>query len=763
MTKRLLLAFFFPALLLNSLFGQNFYNIDSIQEVKLTFFETNWDAKLDSLKNVNEEAFLLAKSVEINGELFDSVGVKYKGNSTYNASNQKNPMHIALDYVHANADYKGYSDVKLGNGFADPSFVREPLSYEILRQYMVAPHANYAKVWINGTYWGVYSNQESINKKFLRDNFYTAGDNPFFKCTPVGGAGPGSSGVPDLVYSSTDSSAYYKKYEIKSDYGWKSLLALMDSLKNNPSKVHKILDVDRVLWMLAFNDVLINLDSYTGVFAQNYYLYLDANGRWLPVVWDLNMSFGGFSMLGSGGGGGLSVTQMQNMDPLVQSTNASRPLIQKLLADPVYKRQYLAHIRTILAENFADTHYRDRALHMQAIVDSAVLADTKKFSSYQNFKNNLDQTVSGGGGPGGGAPGITLLMNARNTYLKGTAALSPTAPVINNITATPAIPTPGEQVWITAAVTNASTVSLGYRARTWEIFQKTPMLDDGLHHDGAAGDGVFGASLTADAAENQYFIYAENANAGRFSPERAEYEFYSLHTELPAPSAGQVVINEFLADNETGSTDEFGQTEDWVELYNRTGNAFDLDGLYLTDDITQPDKWTFPQGSVLLPHGYLIVWLDEDGSQGLLHAKFKLSKSGEFLMLSDAGGTVFDSISFGAQQADISFGRFPNGTGSFQTMPTTFSAENSLTSATGTVPLVTALRLFPNPAGDVLYLRSDSALGAIRILNAVGQAVLNVDAGLQTAILLPLETIPNGWYWVQTGTGMARAFVKNQN
>ena len=747
--------------------AQDFYDVSTIQEIKLTFEQTNWDALLDQLKATDEEAYLLALSVEINGVMFDSVGVKYKGNSTYNANNLKNPLHIELNYVHPNADYLGYSDVKLGNGAADPTFVREALSYEILSKYMVSPRANFVKLWINGTYWGVYSNQESINKKLVKAHLYTDGDNPLFKCNPVGGAGPGSnSGNPDLVYSSADSTAYYAKYELKSNFGWAQLLSLMGTLKNSPEQIASILDVDRALWMIAFNDVLVNLDSYTGSFAQNYYLYQDENGRFIPIVWDLNMSFGGFTMLtsggGPGGGGQLSITQMQQLDPLVQSTNASRPLIQKLLANPVYKRQYLAHIRTILAENFANTAYRTRALEMQAVIDQAVLEDTKKFFTYQNFSNNIDNQSTGGGGFGGNVTGITQLMSARNTYLNGTSALSPIAPAITNVTTSTGTPIPGQLVWITATVANATTVTLGFRDKSWTVFQKLPMWDDGAHEDGAAGDNVFGASIVADAVENQYYIYAENASAGRFSPERAEYEFYHLNTALPSPIKGQVVINELLANNQAGSTDEFGQMEDWLEIYNRSSEALDLVGLQLTDNPSNPGKFFFPRGSVILPHDYLMVWLDEDGGQGINHASFKLSGSGEFLMLSDSTGVVFDSVSFGQQLADISFGRYPNGTGNFEQMPTTFDAPNSLTSAVVTQQDPGGLRLSPNPAGDVLQVESTTPLGVVRIVDLVGRKLVELDGQQNKTLRVSVADLKPGPYWVQVQHSGAHVFVKGQ-
>jgi spore coat protein CotH len=193
-------------------FAQNFFDPNKVQEIKLTFYQNNWDYILDSLKAVNESAYLLAPKVEVNGVVFDSVGVKYKGNSTYKAGNAKNPLHIELDYVKKKQDYNGIKDIKLSNCWSDPTFVREPVSYEILRQYMVAPQTNHSKVWMNGQYWGVYVNQESINKDFVKNYLHSSGDNPFFKCNPEQIGGPGTGGnYPDLVYTSADSSFYYKK------------------------------------------------------------------------------------------------------------------------------------------------------------------------------------------------------------------------------------------------------------------------------------------------------------------------------------------------------------------------------------------------------------------------------------------------------------------------------------------------------------------------------------------------------------------------
>lgn len=729
--------------------AQSLYDPSVLQEIKITFYQSNWDAKLDSLKAIDNGEYLLAKSVEINGQLFDSVGVKYKGNSSYNASNAKNPLHIELNFVKKGQNYNGVKDIKLGNGFSDPTFVREPLSFEIARKYMDAPRANHAKVWINGTYWGLYGNVESINKQFLQNHFSTDGNNPFFKCNPEDFGGPGTGGnYPDLVYSSADSAFYYNKYDIQSDYGWKELLQLMETLKNNPNSAANVLDIDRALWMLAFNNVLVNLDSYTGAFVQNYYLYHDKNDRWLSTLWDLNMSYGAFPLLSLNQT--LSLSQMKQMDPLIQSTNVNRPLIKQLLANPTWKRMYLAHLKTILIENFAsEADYKDRALEMQATIDAAVQADTKKFYSYANFQTNVTNTVTvGGGGPFGSIPGISDLMNARYNYLIANANITPTAPVISNVT--------GGGITnfvVSALVQNATEVTLGWRSDSSDVFQKTTMLDDGLHQDGAAGDGVYGASFVLTDPTGQYYIYAENAQAGVFSPARAEHEFYLATPDLPNP--GEVVINEFLADNESGELDEAGENEDWLELYNNTNSPISVFGLYLSDDASNRNKWAFPANVSIPANGFLVVWLDNDDLQGPFHANFKLSAGGETLILSDGASTVLDEISFGQQLPDVTYGRYPNGTGAFTFMPPTFSANNSLTIKTFE-PSAQTLQVFPNPSSGAFSLKSEQGIGVLRVLNYLGQPIYSTDFGSETTGVLHLENMPAGMYLIQTQTGLTR-------
>ena len=168
----------------------NFYDVNAIQLIEITFTQSNWDYMLDTA-TAGSEGFILASKIKINGVQYDSVGVKYKGNSSYNSNQVKNPFHIELD-TYKNQDYQGFTDIKLGNAFKDPSFLREVLSYKIARNYMVAPQSNFANIYVNNQLLGLYSNSESVGKKFVESHF-GSNDNSFFKCNPLGGAGPGSS------------------------------------------------------------------------------------------------------------------------------------------------------------------------------------------------------------------------------------------------------------------------------------------------------------------------------------------------------------------------------------------------------------------------------------------------------------------------------------------------------------------------------------------------------------------------------------------
>lgn len=716
----------------------SFYDPQVIQEIKIFFSQSDWDYRMDTAK-AGSDSYLMADSMVVNGVRLDSIGVQYKGNSSYDATYVKNPLHISLDEF-AVRDYQGITDFKLSNGYGDPSQIRECLSYSILKNYMHCSEANFAKVYINNQYIGLYSNVENVGKKFCLNHFGSS-NGIFIKGNPV--VTPGPTTKSNLKFlNGTDSSSYFNYYEMKSDYGWNDLMRICDTISNHPASLATIMDLDRAIWMLAFNNLLVNLDSYSGVFCQNYYLYKDAEGIYNPVVWDLNMSFGAFPYIGSGatGMGGLTVTNMVQLTPLAHQTDPFWPLLNAVLNQAETRRMFIAHMKTISEEMLESGVYLSRANQFRNMIETSIVADTNCFFSYQEYVMSMTDNTTVGSYQ---VPGIGGLMGPRISYLQSTPEFSAVGPVISN--PVPAINNPiaNSNFTMTVSISNASNASLYYRNEGSLHFQKAVLLDDGLHSDGNAGDGVYGAEIFMGPNSIDYYVYAENANAGKFLPVRAAHEFFSLDAQTSSGNLG-VVLNEIMASNTTTQADNFGEFDDWIELFNNNTDPVDLSGYFLTDNPLNLNKWEIPAGSVIPGNGFMIFWADEDSSQGWNHCNFKLSGLGEELMLVDPNLFIVDSVTFGAQTTDMGYARNPNGTGNFVIQNPTFNTFNSATGIEENSG--NNFMFYPNPAVNLLVLESTKP-GLVRIYDAVGQVIQTFMLNGKT--ILDTQNLNAGIYFIQ--------------
>ena len=130
-------------------------------------------------------------------------------------------------------------------------------------------------------------------------------------------------------------------------------------------------------------------------------------------------------------------------------------------------------------------------------------------------------------------------------------------------------------------------------------------------------------------------------------------------------TSSDLIINEFMAANGSGLTDEDGDYSDWIEIYNQSDSAVNLSGWALTDDVGQPQKWPFPDMN-LGSQEYLVVFASGKNRTSVeagtpLHTNFKLSRSGDYLALHNILERRFmDVISpqFPEQFRDVSYGRF---------------------------------------------------------------------------------------------------------
>ena len=478
----------------------------------------------------------MAKLV-LNGMTYDSVGVRYKGNSSYFNTRKENtaklPFNIKINYIKKTQLLPGgFKRLKLSNVFRDPSYLREVMSYEIAGNYMPAPKANFAKLYINDEYIGLYNSTESIDNQFLTNHFSVAeGTGILFKCDPIWKAkniaGCKPSQKPTLTYLGKDSTCYTNSYELKSTKGWEDLIQLTEVLNKNTADIETVLNVDQILWMLAFNNVLVNLDSYTGRLVHNYYLYKDASGVFSPIIWDLNMSLGGFRFDGTGKA--LSNEAMQTLSPFIhyKSNNSDRPLISLLLKKSLYRKVYLAHMRTILDDHFSNGKYKERAKSIQRLVDREVQNDPNKLYPYEGFQTNFESTTLAKTSK---IIGIAELMENRVNYLNQHPVFQKPPPTITEVEHK----YDDEGIFITAKITGnegkdseRQPAYLVYKNAENGAWQKMEMFDDGSHKDYSQDDMIYAATIEK-VAGTKYYIIAEGERTAALSPERASHEFYEV-------------------------------------------------------------------------------------------------------------------------------------------------------------------------------------------------------------------------------------------
>jgi hypothetical protein len=463
----------FPGLLL----AQEIYKDGVVTDIRLYIKQKNWDSILDSLKQAGKDERLVA-DVLINGVRYKGVGLRYKGNSSYfsvrKSGARKLPLNIKINYTDKSLSLPGgYTSLKLANSFRDPSFLREILAYDIARQYMAAPQANFARVYVNDVLLGLYHNTESIDEPLLR-RYFDDGKGTLIKCDPADWNVRTPEGCPksdhaSLQYLGDSALCYRHIYELEQgDY--EHLISFTRTLGQSPEQLEQVLNIDQTLWMLAFNNVLVNLDSYLGKFCHNYYLYRDSSGMYHPLVWDLNMSFGGFRFSGAEDGA-LTDEKLQTLSPFLhyREKSAERPLIAQLLAQELWRKVYIAHIRTMLQEQFVGESYLKRARVMQQMIDPMVKADTNRLYDYAGFRANLDSTARA---DKSNIIGIAQLMRARVSYLLEHPLLKREPPRVGLVKH---VVREG-RVEVTAPVTAAVQVWLLYRVGRTGPFVRLPMV-----------------------------------------------------------------------------------------------------------------------------------------------------------------------------------------------------------------------------------------------------------------------------------------------
>ena len=648
------------------------YEAQTLRTLYLRFHHEDWSEQMDAFYRTDIE---VPAELIVDGKVYPEVGVHFRGTSSYfTVRSDKKSFNIAVDYGKDGQRLYGYKTLNLLNGHVDASFLREVLYNRIARDYIPAMKTNLVKLVINGENWGVYINLQQYNKDFLAEQFGTKGGVRWK-------VGPGRGGA--LTYAGDDPTAYQETYQLKTNNiedPWQDLIALCKMLDETTSdaalaeNLPALLNIDQALWQLAVSNVFMDDDGYIHK-GGDYAIYQDINGRFHLIPHDNNESFRfgreGRGGPGGGGPGGWSWGNLENgmASPVAHEDNAARPLIHRLLSNPEWRARYLAYVRTV-ADEWLDWEVLGPIVkEYQALIDTEVQQDDKKLYDYQDFAT--------------GTPAeLERFVTERREYLRNHPELNKPSPKITTVEiGSGTSPVANQSVSVKATLDKsvaADSVFLYYSPDRDAVFNRVNMEKKGDSYTG---------QIPAFPANTTVYYYVE-ANAVKthgttaFSPGHAEQDAAHYRVSVPVVKGSPIVINELMASNTKSLADPQGHYEDWLELHNLTGDVVNLSGMYLTDKIDNLKKWAFPADTTIPAHGYLLVWLDEDGkAEAGLHANFKLSRNGETVMLVDTdtrGNQVLDTVAFEKQEKDVALGRWPNGSGKLKQVQTTPGKENVL-------------------------------------------------------------------------------------
>lgn len=664
-------------------------------------------------------------------EAVDSIGFRLRGNTSRESA--KKSFKISFNTFVPGQEFHGVDKLNLNGEHNDPSIIRSKLCFDLFKDIgMVASRANHVLVYINGRYYGLYVSVEHVDDEFLRKAFSDAGGN-LWKCLYPA----------DLQYKGEDPETYKNLissgrpvYELTTNEkpgDFRSLARFIRVLNRTPSaslpdSLEALLDVPGVLKYFAMNVLLGSWDDYWSL-MNNYYLYHDPSQDQIAIIpYDYDNTFG-IDWFGID----WSKANPYNF-PKVQP--GARPLAERLLANDTY-RDLFTHLLKFYRERvYLLPIWESRIDRIRDMIASAAAADSFRTLDWGFTANDFTDSYTSNGYQNQHVKfGLKQFINLRCASIANQLSFKHAAPIAYQINVEPMQPSAQDSIVVTASCFGSAglkEVAVQFAPKGSWFPQLLPMSYQPVF----ASKKVEEADrwqrvlppLGAGQSASIRIVVKDSLNQAQSIPRKGPMEI-----RTPTSLTKELVINEFMADNDSVFADPAGEFDDWIELHNNGSVSVLLTGMYLTDKPDNLIKWQFEQPNLQIDPGeYLIVWCDEQQSQQGVHTNFKLSAGGEYVALVDTNGvTVIDSLSFGPQILNVSFGRYPNGSGSWQEMPPTPGAANL--SQTGVrdeaVYTLISFSVYPNPFNPKATIRfeiSKQAHVRLQVFNSLGQKVADL-------------------------------------
>ena len=419
------------------------FDTDQIMDIDILMDEDDWN---DMLENAISEEYYSC-DVVVNGKTFYSVGIWPKGNTSLSSiandpDTDRYSFKLEFDHYIEGQTCYGLDKLILNNNYADATNMKEAIVYDMYQYLGVdASLYNYAKICVNGDYWGVYLALEAVEDSFMLrsygtedgnlykpesmgigggvdgngfpqkgempdgEDFPQKGETPDGEDFPQMGEAPngeaadikmgimGGNGGADLNYTDDDLDSYSTIWDGEiTDSDKKDHKRVVEALKNisEGTDLETYMDVDNILKYMAVHTFVVNDDSLSGTMAHNYYLY-EYNGKLNILPWDYNLSFGGMSMGGKMGGQSLGATSVIN--DAIDTPFSITDFFDALLENEEYLEQYHGYLNELVEKYVNGGEFEKTYERIRSQIDDLVGNDPTAFYSYEEYEEAANMLI----------------------------------------------------------------------------------------------------------------------------------------------------------------------------------------------------------------------------------------------------------------------------------------------------------------------------------------------------------------------------------
>lgn len=391
------------------------FDTSGILSVNIQMDEADWN---DMLENATAETYYQC-NVEVNGTMFYQVGIRPKGNTSLSAianddTTDRYSFKLEFDHYVDGQTCFGLDKLILNNNYADATNLKEALIYDMY-QYLGADASlyNYAKISVNGEYWGVYLALEGVEDSFQLRNYGTESGElykpesmdmgggkaqerpdgmPEGDAEPPGGMDRNSGGA-DLNYTDDDLDSYETIWDgevtktNRADHE-RVVKALKNIAAGNDLETY--MDIDNLLRYMAVHVFSVNEDSLSGMMAHNYYLY-ESDGKLSLIPWDYNLALGGMGGMGGMMPGGSGETEESSeatsvVNSPIDDAFSGTDFFDTLLENETYHSQYEAYLQQLVSEYINGGGFDAFYERVRSQIDELVETDPTAFYSYDEYE-----------------------------------------------------------------------------------------------------------------------------------------------------------------------------------------------------------------------------------------------------------------------------------------------------------------------------------------------------------------------------------------